>query len=36
MLFNLIKSNFKNVELQDTPDPTITKDLILAIRQKDI
>ena len=36
MLFNLIKSNFSNLELQDSPDKEIAKQLILAIRQRDI
>ena len=36
MLFNYIKSNFKTLELQESPDKTIIKDLILSIRQRDI
>ena len=36
MLFNYIKSNFKTLELREAPDKEVIKDLILAIREKDI
>ena len=36
MLFNYIKSNFKTLELQESPDKTVIKDLIILIRQRDI
>ena len=36
MLFNYIKSNFKTLELQDSPDVKVAKELILLIRERDI
>ena len=36
MLFNYIKSNFKTLELQDSPDVKVAKELIILIRERDI